>query len=179
MTEQKHVNRRQALGLMAGIGAMAVTARSSLAQPAVRKKVDIDYWIWSDNPDHRQRLVTAVDAFNRSQGFINVNLDADSRVAEVRQKVVAAYAAGAAPDVAGSVQTHVQDYHNTGILHPIDEFFQQWDEKDDFYRSMLDAMRSKDGQPVLYLATMLLPYLLYYRADWFDEAKVAARKSGV
>src|SRR3546814_14786020 len=38
---------------------------------------------------------------------------------------------------------------------------------------MLDAMRSKDGQPVLYLATMMLPYLLYYRADWFDEAKVA------
>src|SRR3546814_4590934 len=90
---------------MAGIGAMAVTARSSLAQPAVRKKVDIDYWIWSDNPDHRQRLVTAVDAFNRSQGFINVNLDADSRVAEVRQKVVAAYAAGAAPDVAGRDRT--------------------------------------------------------------------------
>jgi multiple sugar transport system substrate-binding protein len=33
-------------------------------------------------------------------------------------------------------------------------------------------MRSKPGQPVLYMPTAILPYVLYYRADWFDEAKM-------
>jgi hypothetical protein len=72
----------------------------------------------------------------------------------------------------GAVQTHVQDYFDNGILEPIDPYFGKWDQKDDYFPSAVAAMRSKPGQPVLYMPTAILPYVLYYRADWFDEAKI-------
>ena len=95
---------------------------------------------------------------------------------EARKKVVVAYAADAAPDVAGTVQTHVQDYFDNGILHPVDEFFGKWPEKADYFPSVVEAMRSKPSQPVLYMPNAILPYVLYYRADWFQEAKIAAAR---
>jgi ABC-type glycerol-3-phosphate transport system substrate-binding protein len=91
---------------------------------------------------------------------------------EVRQKVLVAYAAGAAPDIAGAVQTHVQDYYDSGVLAPVDAMFQAWDQKSDYFPSIVAFMRSKPGQPVLYMAARILPYVLYYRADWFDQEKV-------
>ena len=30
----------------------------------------------------------------------------------------------------------------------------------------------KPGQPVLYMPVAILPYVLYYRADWFEENKL-------
>ena len=40
---------------------------------------------------------------------------------ETRNKLVVAFAAGAAPDVINTVQYWVQDYFDTGILHPLDD----------------------------------------------------------
>ncbi len=139
----------------------------------MRKRVTLNYWTWADNPSHQQMLVDAVDVFNKSQGFITVQLDAGSRTAEVRQKVLVAFAAGAAPDIAGTVQTDVQDYFDSGVLSPVDPFFEKWDQKSDYFPNIVAFMHSKPGQPVLYMASRILPYVLYYRADWFDAAKVA------
>jgi multiple sugar transport system substrate-binding protein len=170
-TRKAAVSRRIALQ---ALGLAAALPRSAFAQaPAVRSPVKLSYWTWADNPAHQKMLVDSVDAFNKSQNFITVQLDAGSRTMEVRQKVLVAFAAGAAPDIAGTVQTHVQDYQNTGILWPIDPLFQKWDQKDDYFPKIVDFMRSKPDQPVLYMAQRILPYVLYYRADWFDEAKLA------
>src|ERR1019366_9957975 len=109
MTSKNELTRRTALATAAGLVA-AGGVRGALAQPRVGKPVTINYWTWSDNPSHHKMLVDSVANFNSSQKFITVMLDADSTTMEVRQKVVVAYAAGAAPDVAGTVQTHVQDW---------------------------------------------------------------------
>ena len=185
MTERKksggtkhRPSRRQALRTIgaAGIAASGVVAPVRLwaqgTAPAVRKKVTLKYWGWADNPVHQKMSVDAVDQFNKSQGFVTVELDATSLVQELRTKVVVAHAAGSAPDLAGAVQTHVQDYFDNGILEPVDPYFSKWDQKDDYFPSAVAAMRSKPGQPVLYMPTAILPYVLYYRADWFDEAKI-------
>jgi multiple sugar transport system substrate-binding protein len=174
---EKKVSRRTALRLLGGAGAAAGGALASrplgaLAQnaPAVRRKTTISYWTWADNPVHQKMSIDAVEQFNRSQDFITVELDASSLVQEVRNKVVVAYAAGSAPDVAGTVQTHVQDWYDNGMLHPVDQFFGQWTDKDDYFPNVVQAMRSKPGQPVLYMPNAILPYVLYYRVDWFEEA---------
>jgi multiple sugar transport system substrate-binding protein len=145
--------RRTALGLTAATGAAAATGRTSLAQtppaPAVRRKVKLSYWTWADNPSHQKWVIDAVDLFNRNQEFITVEADATSVTMEARKKVVVAFAAGAAPDLSGTVQTHAQDWFDTGILHPVDEFFDKWEKKSDYIPTVVDAMRSKPGQPVL------------------------------
>src|SRR5258705_1975802 len=171
-------SRRKALGTLGAAGLAASGALAPgrvLAQtpaPSGRKKVKLTYWGWADNPVHQKMSVDAVDEFNKSQEFITVELDATSLVQELRNKVVVAFAAGSPPDLAGTVQTHVQDYYDNGILEPVDPYFSKWDQKDDYFPSAVAAMRSKPGQPVLYMPNAILPYVLYYRADWFDEAKL-------
>jgi len=168
------ISRRQAfrtMGVAAGsLLSLPTLGRAQPAAPAVRRKVKLTYWTWADNPVHQKMTVDSIDLFNKAQGFVTVELDATSVVMEVRQRVVAAFAAGSAPDVAGTVQTHVQDWYDNGILSPVDEFFGKWAERGDYFPTVVDAMRSKPGQPVLYMPNAILPYVLYYRADWFQEA---------
>jgi multiple sugar transport system substrate-binding protein len=171
------VSRRTALGLIGAAGAASATgvagrAASALAAPAVRKKVTIQFWNWADNPNHQKMSIDGVEAFNRSQEFITVELDATSLVQELRQKVVVAFASGSGPDVAGTVQTWIQDYYDNGVMAPIEEYFNAWDEHTDYYPNIVNAMRSKADQPLLYMPNAILPYVLYYRADWFDAAGV-------
>lgn len=167
------VSRRTTLRTLA-LGGAAVAVPAAFAQaPAVRKPAKISYWTWADNPSHHKMLVDAVDAFNKSQSFVSVQLDAGSRTAEVRQKVMVSFAAGAAPDIAGTVQTDVQDYYESGVLSPVDPFFSKWDERNDYFPNIVTFMHSKPGQPALYMPSRILPYVLYYRTDWFEAAKVA------
>jgi multiple sugar transport system substrate-binding protein len=172
--QPKPLSRRaamQAIGL-AGAAAMAGPATAYAQAPAVRRPVSLSYWTWTDNPGHQKLLVEVVDGFNKSQDMISIELDAGSRTMEVRQKVMVSFAAGAAPDIAGAVQTHVQDYFDSGVLWPVDSYFTKWDQKEDYFPNIVGFMRSKPDQPVLYMPSRILPYVLYYRADWFDEAKV-------
>ena len=81
--------------------------------------------------------------------------------------------AGAAPDLAGVVQTNVQEYFDAGVMEPVEPYFSKWDQKDDYFPTIPDFMRSKPGQPLLYMPARILPYVLYYRADWFDDAKLS------
>ena len=113
-----------------------------------------------------------MDVFDKSQGFITVQLDAGSRTAEVRSSAGGVCRRrGARPR--RYVQTDVQDYFDSGVLSPVDPFFEKWDQKSDYFPNIVAFMHSKPGQPVLYMASRILPYVLYYRADWFDAAKVA------
>ena len=44
-------------------------------------------------------------------------------------------------DIAGTVQTHVQDWFESEILHPVDEFFAKWPERSDYFPATVEAMR--------------------------------------
>jgi multiple sugar transport system substrate-binding protein len=173
------VSRRAALSAigLAGAAAIAGPARSFGQAPAIRRKVKLSYWSWADNPGHQKILVAVVEAFNKSQEFVTVTLDAGSRTMELREKLMVAFAAGAAPDVAAIVQTNIQEYFDSGLVAPLDSYFGEWDQKSDFFPNIVSFMHSKPGQPLLYLSCRILPYVLYYRADWFDAAKLAPPKS--
>jgi multiple sugar transport system substrate-binding protein len=162
------------------MGAGVAAAGSLVARPAwlhaqappIRKKVKLTFWTWADNPVHQKMSVDAVEAFNKAQNFITAEVDATANSIEIRNKIVVAYAAGSGPDVGGLQQYFVQDYYDNGMLHPIDEFFGKWEGKTDYFPYVLDAMRSKPGQPFLYVPIDIIALLLYYRADWFQEAKL-------
>ena len=171
------LSRRRALRLMgAGVAvAGSFVSRPAWLQaqaPAVRRKVKLTFWTWADNPVHQKMSVDAVEAFNKTQNFITAEVDATANSIEIRNKIVVAYAAGSGPDVGGLQQYFVQDYYDNGMLHPIDEFFGKWEGKTDYFPYVLDAMRSKPGQPFLYVPIDIIALLLYYRADWFQEAKL-------
>jgi multiple sugar transport system substrate-binding protein len=59
----------------------------------------------------------------------------------------------------------------------VDPLFAKWDQRDDYFPNIIAFMHGKPGQPVLYMPARILPYVLYYRADWFDQAKLAPPKT--
>ena len=177
------VSRRKALKALGAAGVVAAStmvpgAPAALAQspaaPAVRRKVKLTYWNWADNPVHRKISTDSVEMFNKSQNFIEVEVDATMAVMESRKKLVTSFAAGAAPDVAMMVQYWAQDYYDNGILHPIEDYFNKWDAKSDFFPNVIEQVRSKPGQPILFVPQTSIPYFVFYRADWFAEAKLKA-----
>src|SRR4051794_37843703 len=88
------VSRRKALKLIGGAGVAAVTTGATMlggttaavaqtvAAPAVRKKVKLTYWNWADNPVHQKISIDSVEMFNKSQSFIEVEVDATMAVME-------------------------------------------------------------------------------------------------
>lgn len=170
------LSRRRTLALMAAAGGALAAAKPGIAQvaaPAVRKKVKLTYWNWADNPVHQKISLDSVDMFNKSQAFVEVEVDATMAVMESRKKLVVAHAAGAPPDVIMTVQYWVQDYYDNGILHPIEDYFKKWDQASDFFPNVMEQTRSKKGQPIMFVPQTSIPYYVFYRADWLKEAGVA------
>lgn len=175
-SDRLSISRRKALALMAGGAAVAGAGPRALAQvasPAVRRKVKITYWNWADNPTHQKISTDSVAMFNASQNLIEVEVDANMAVMESRKKLVVSYAAGAPPDVIMTVQYWLQDYFDNGILHPLDDYFNKWADRTDFFPNVIEQVRSKPGQPVLMIPQTSIPYFVFYRQDWLKEAGVA------
>jgi multiple sugar transport system substrate-binding protein len=171
-TVDTRISRRHAIGVV-GAAAGAAIASPKLAFPNVRKKVKLTYWNWADNPNHQKISTDSVAMFNASQDFIEVEVDANMAVMESRNKLVVSYAAGAAPDVIMTVQYWLQDYYDNGILEPLEDQFNAWEDKDDFFPNVMEQVRSKPGQPIMMIPQTSIPYFNFYRADWFEEAGLA------
>lgn len=172
----RRMSRRKALALMGAAGGALIAAGpgalAQVAAPAVRKKVKLTYWNWADNPVHQKISLDSVAMFNKSQNFIEVEVDATMAVMESRKKLVVSHAAGSPPDVIMTVQYWVQDYLDNGILHPLGDYFDKWDAKPDFFPNVIEQVKSKPGQPVLFIPQTSIPYFVFYRADWLKEANV-------
>lgn len=93
-------------------------------------------------------------------------------VMESRKKLVTSFAAGAAPDVAMMVQYWAQDYCDNGILHPVEDYFKKWDGASDLLPDVIELVRSKPCQPILYTPQTSIPCFLFYRSDWLAEVKL-------
>ena len=172
-------SRRSMLKMMGGAATGAMIAgglpavAQTVASPAVRKKTKIVYWNWADNPSHLKISTDSVDMFNKSQDFIEVELDANMAVAESRKKLVVSYAADAAPDVIMTIQYWVQDLYNNGIIEPLNSYFDAWDAKDDFFQNVIEGARARPDGALTYLPITNIVYSLYYRSDWYKQAGIA------
>ena len=166
----KRLSRRQALACSAPPARARSPARAASRRPAVRRKVKLTYWNWADNPTHQKISLDASTCSTSRRASSRSRSTPTMAVMESRKKLVVAFAAGGAPDVIMTVQYWVQDYFDNGILQPIGDCFNKWDAKSDFFPNVVEQMRSKPGQPVLYTAAdqhSVLPVLL--RADWLKE----------
>lgn len=178
LLDTSRTSRRTVLKMMgAGAGLLAGGTSAfaeDLAAPAVRKKAKIVYWNWADNPGHLKISADSVDMFNKSQNFIEVELDANMAVAESRKKLVVAYAAGAAPDVIMTIQYWVQALYNNGIIESLNPYFDAWEAKDDYFQNIVEGARAKPDGALTYLPLTNIVYSLYYRDDWYKEAGLKA-----
>ena len=158
----------------AGASARARHGSRARAAPAVRRKVKLTYWNWADNPSHQKISLDSVDMFNKSQNFIEVEVDATMAVMESRKKLVVAFAAGAR-----ARRDHDGAVLGAGLFrqrHPASDrrlVRQMGREARTSSPNVIEQVRSKPGQPVLYLPQTSIPYYLFYRADWLKEAGVA------
>ncbi len=79
-----------------------------------------------------------------------------------------AFAGGTAPDVMDIGVSHLVGRVELGHLLPLDDFYDNWDEKDDLASSMVDYGRYDDK--IYALAYNASPSVMVWRKDYFEEA---------
>ena len=155
------MSRRKALALLGrGRRERARRRRAPVAQPAVRRKVKLTYWNWADNPTppedlaRQRRHVQQVAELHRGRGRRHHGGDGVAQEAGRRLRG----------------RRRARRHHDGAVLgaglfrqrHPrirSSDWFNKWDAKSDFFPNVVEQVRSKPGQPVLYLPQTSIPYL--------------------
>lgn len=79
-------------------------------------------------------------------------------------------AAGDAADVIFHVTSQWGTaFWDMGVLEPLDDYVAGWAQSDEIPQSAWDGSRAGPDEPIFGIPFTLLPSLLYYRADWFDQ----------
>jgi len=156
--------------------APAAAAPPTTPQPQIApvsgRPITLTYWFWADDADQAKIITDAIDRFHKAQDKIQIKPDQLPTVADTQKKVLSSAAVGQAPDTSHGADSWLQDMLDGDILHPIQDYFDKWERKNDFFPNVLDLARVKAGQPVLYVPNHVIVSYLYVRLDWLKEANL-------
>ena len=156
--------------------APAAAAPPSTPQPQIApvtaRSIVLTYWFWADDADQAKIITDAIDRFHKAQDKIQIKPDQLPTVADTQKKILSSAAVGQAPDTSLGTSGWLQDMYDGDILHPIQDYFDKWERKSDFYPNVLDMARVKPGQPILFVPNHLIVNYLYVRLDWLKEANL-------
>ena len=172
---RRFADRRGGLAAPAHRAARDVAPAQTPPAPAVRRKVKLSYWTWADNPGPPEAARRrGRPRSTKAQGFVTVELDATSRDDGGAQEGRRRLRRGRG---ARHCRHRADPRRRTGSTTA--SCIRSTSSSESGTRSARTTSRawsrrcaSKPGQPVLYMPIAILPYVLYYRADWFDEAKL-------
>ncbi len=169
----KKVSRRRFLRTLGGAAALGALGRRKATAQTGGRPVTLTYWYWSDNPTHQKLYLDAIERFHKKQSAIRINADGSPTVLELRKKLISAAAVGAAPDMCAAFGPWAQEFYENDILLPVEDMFNKWERKADFFPGVLAACRGKDQkQPILYVANGMIVYIQFYRADLVAQAGI-------
>ena len=182
MERKERMSRREFLQVSAfAVGAASLSSCATVAPapesaeseaPSPAKPVSIVYWYWADTPELVKFFSGAVESFNNGQDAIDIEAEAQPAALPTREKIVTAHAAGAGgPDVSYTNTVSTLEFFQAGISRPIQEYFADWTDKDDYLPKIVDSNRWVEGERPL----LLLPWgaeigMHHYRPDIYAEA---------
>jgi len=140
--------------------------------PVASRPVSLTYWFWADDADQAKIITDGIDRFHKAQDKIQIKPDQLPTVADTQKKILSSAAVGQAPDTSHGSDSWLQDMYDGDILYPIQDLFDKWERKNDFYPNVLDFARVKAGQPILFIPNHLIVNYLYIRLDWLKEANL-------
>ncbi|MEW9667298.1 sugar ABC transporter substrate-binding protein [Ammoniphilus sp. 3BR4] len=159
-----------------GGGSQETTAiKDDGAKPAeASEKVVLTFWDENAGPErtpYYEELIKQFEAENPNIDIEYVGIPNKSS----KQKYDASIAANDTPDVGGVQTSWIADFSAREALVPMDEYFNQWSEKDKMNKGAIEFNRSVSIDGKLYqLPTMQNIDILWYRPDWYQEAGLKA-----
>lgn len=141
-------------------------------------KVTLKVW-WGVQTPERTALAEKIFAnFQEKEPNIGIDfLGIPGDVSQYKQKVDMAIAAADVPDVL--IYLFRSDYIDRGVYEPLDDYFNNWEGKDQLAPAVVDSYRILDYKyKKLYsLPQGTLLWNLWIRPDWFAEANLPIPKT--
>lgn len=136
--------------------------------PQKTDKTKISVWVSSATPERNQFFEEAIKQFHDENPDIEV--DHLGVPGALKQKYDVAVAAGSEPDCGNSIDQDVS-LITRGAMHPLDEYFNNWDKKDQIMPAAIQSARNMDFKEnkMYMLPVGTLVSLMWVRPDWFAE----------
>jgi len=130
----------------------------------------VNFWYHFDNPDNVGIMTELVKAFEAKNAGITIRAE-NVPWNNYNDKLFTSVIGGKAPDAA-MVKLSIQpQLIEMDAIERIDPRVDQWPGKADLADNLLNINKSKDGKQ-FYLPLQYVVVYLYYRADWFEAAKL-------
>lgn len=147
---------------------------SSSAEPT-NEAVTITHWYWADNSDYSATMQEMVADFNATNGK-NITVVAEEYPWDggaYSETVFTAAMGGGGPDTASWKLTATPLFTANNLLANLDEFINNWEDKDEIEASLYDVMRQAGGSDSIYVMPWNTQVLyVYYRPSLFEKAGV-------
>lgn len=129
--------------------------------------------LWADfiTPERTEYLNRMVEQYMAENPNITIELTPLPDTAA--DKLMTAYEAGQGPDIFMSSGPQVSDHINGEYIIPLDEYFDNWDKKDQILPSAIETVRTWDitGEDKLwYIPNGISWTVMWVRSDWLQEA---------
>ncbi len=143
---------------------------SADAKPAApAEKVKIVFWDENAGPTFTPVYMEFIKKFEEQNPDITVEYVGIPWESS-KQKYDVAIASGTTPDVAGVPASWLGDFFQREALLPLDDFFNNWSEKDKYPKSLMDSNRSAVSDGKLYgLVSNTNMACVWYRKDLFEQ----------
>lgn len=134
----------------------------------------VEFWFWADDPYQASLHTDSLKKFQEKTPSIAVRTDLIVTVADQRKKLLTAFAANAGmPDVTHGTGGWLPEYYDAKMIVPLESRLKGWKTFEDWLPAIQRLSKGGRPQDQIGIVTnqILVPYL-YYRADWFEEAKL-------
>ena len=146
-----------------------------VATPVVKPgQTVVEFWYWADDPYQASLHTDSLKKFQEKTPNIAVKVDFIVTVADQRKKLLTAFAANAGmPDVTHGTGGWLPEYYDAKMIVPLESRLKGWKTFEDWLPAIQKLSKGGRPQDQIGIVTnqILVPYL-YYRADWFEEAKL-------
>ena len=168
-----------ASGLMLSISLTGCSSQSkangSASSSSTTQNAVISFWFMNSDSNRQSLFTGLINTFETQNPNIKVNFLGVS--GDGMQKLEMAVAANATPDTSDMLQNST--LVSQGALYPLDNYFNNWSEKDEVVASAITTARSYDMKNhKLYCLPMASNVMcMWVRPDWFKAAGLSLPKT--
>ncbi len=151
------------MSLVSGCGSNSTAESSDTKKEEV---VKLKHWLWLDNPND-PTFSQLVEEFNSTHPNIQVEIEVIGWN-DFHTKLLNSVTGGSGPDTSSFKLTWQPEFIGQDALVPLNDFLNDWPEKDDVAENLWDVMKYEDGNNYVMPWELQVLYM-YYRPSMFEE----------
>ncbi|MBQ9301444.1 MAG: sugar ABC transporter substrate-binding protein [Clostridia bacterium] len=154
---------------------LALAMCATMVSAALAEETTIKFWFWADNDAYAQTMQEMIADFNATngKGITVVGEQYPWDGGGYSGNLLTAAIGGGGPDVATFKLTATPSFVGNDLLTPLDEYINNWEDKDQINENLYNTMRTAGGEDAIYVMPWNTQVLyVYYRPSMFEAAGV-------